>query len=154
MRIKRNLWVGSSIAVLGRGIRVFLVILLVAGPASSLQYTNGGSYSAARHDRFVAGTFPSAPTPDPTFLLADHAADLTGVGWQTFAPGIKGTLISPQHFVNADHYKVAGTISFLDSSGNLRTYGVEANEAVWGDLAVGTLVAPIPPERWIAHTYR
>jgi len=125
--------------------------LLLAGPATSLQYDNGGSYDADRHDRFVPGTSPSSATPNPSFFLADHASDLVAVGWQTYAPGIKLTLISPQHFLNANHYKATGSVSFLDSSGTVRSYGVASNEQVYGDLAVGTLVAPIPPEHGVSH---
>jgi len=130
---------------------VVLIALLLAGPASSLQYDNGGVYDASRHERFVPGTFAVSPVANPSFYLADYASDLRAVGWKTSNPSLKVTLVTPQHFLNADHWKATGSVSFVDAAGNIRTYSIAKNEAVRGDLAVGTLVAPIPPEDGINY---
>ena len=122
-----------------------LAWLLVAGPASALQFENGGSFEPSRHERFLAGSFPAAPLSDPDFFLATHEPELTGVGWQTSAPRKKATLISPLHFLNADHYKISGSVTFLDQNGALHSIPVVANVQVAGDIAVGTLEHPVPP---------
>jgi len=127
-------------------LRVALVALLVAGPASSLQYSNGGVYDASRHERFTPGTlFTSTPVENPSFYLADYASDLNAVGWQINGHALKVTLVTPQHFLNADHWKAQGSVSFVDGTGTVRSYAIASNEKVFGDIAVGTLVAPIPP---------
>ena len=63
----------------GRAVRCIKMILLgllfyslMNTGIEALEYTKaGGTYSAARHDRFVPGTFPGNPKPNPTFFLAN-----------------------------------------------------------------------------------
>jgi hypothetical protein len=121
-------------------------LLFTCGTASALEYDNGGSYQPQRHDRFLPGTFPGAPIANPDFLLGGVEPQLSGLGWQTDLSRRAVSLVSPRHFLNAAHYKASGTVSFVNRRGELRTYTVIDNRAVSGDVAIGTLAAPIPPE--------
>jgi len=123
-----------------------LAWLLVAAPASALEFENGGSFEASRQERFLSGSFPAAPVSNPDFFLASYEPELTGVGWQSSAPVKKATLISPLHFLNADHYKIGGSVTFVDQNGALHSIPVVANVRVIGDIAVGTLEQPVPPD--------
>lgn len=123
-----------------------MAFLLGAAPAPALEFENGGLFDPARHERFAAGSFPAAPVPNPGFFLAAYEAQLSGVGWQTSQPHKKAALVSPRHFLNADHYKLGGSITFVGWDGVLRTYPIASNERVSGDVAIGTLAEPIPPE--------
>lgn len=124
---------------------VFCLITICG--AQALEFTDvGGEYSSERHDRFVYGTFPSDPVPNPTFFLAEYENQLAGVGWQTNIVSKKAALISPQHFLNANHYKLSGAITFCNQDGELKTYQIESNTFIDDDVAIGRLSAPIPAE--------
>lgn len=114
------------------------------------------SYNAARHDRFL--DFPSAPKVNPDFRYG--ATDLTGVGWY-IAPSNTAverrrqyTMVSPRHFVGANHFKPStnGSLSFLSEDGVVRTYAIGTVQAILNsdgnasDLLLGTLEEEISPE--------
>jgi hypothetical protein len=120
------------------------VLMLCAGTAQGLGFENGGEYNPSRHDRFLPGTFPDAPVPNPEFILAPYEDQLRGVGWQTSNPKKKVALISPQHFVTANHHKATGSISFLDVTGTVQTFAVTKVVQIAGDIAIGTLETHIP----------
>ncbi|MGH2688226.1 MAG: NEW3 domain-containing protein, partial [Actinomycetota bacterium] len=58
----------------------------------------------------------------------------------------KAALISPLHFLNASHFPLGGSISFLGQDGRLHSYAIARNDRVSADIAIGTLVEPIPAE--------
>lgn len=125
----------------------FCMLLMWAGTAQGLFFEAGGSYHTVRHDRFLlVSTNPDAPVPNPTFLLAPYEDQLRGVGWQATHLKKKVALISPQHFLTAKHFKATGSITFLDVTGTLRTFVVSRITEIEGDVAIGTLAAPIPEE--------
>ena len=122
-----------------------LFCLLTTVGAQALEYYHG--YISDWHDRFVVGTFPGAPVPNPTFFLAGYENQLAGVGWQTGYEVKKVALISPQHFINANHFKAVGSVTFCNQDGQLKTYEIDTNTTIRKtDLAIGRLKNPIPPE--------
>ncbi|KKM22350.1 hypothetical protein LCGC14_1626180 [marine sediment metagenome] len=123
-----------------------LGLLLWAGVAQGLGFEEGGRYDPSRHNRFLAGTFPQAPVPNSTFILAAYEDQLRGAGWQTSRPKKKVALISPQHFLTANHLRATESITFLDASGTLQTFAVTKVTRISGDIAIGTLEIPVPEE--------
>ncbi len=105
-------------------------------------------YDPAQHDRFTG--FPSAPVHNPTFMHA--ALNIFGVGWHTGNTASQLTMVSPLHFVGANHYKpgVGATIRFVASDGAIKNYTVASQVAITNDggvpsdLFYGTLTSPIP----------
>ena len=56
-------------------------------------------YSSGTHNRFL--NFPGSASHNPNFI---HAAyDLSGVGWDTADTRSQYTMVSPIHFVGANH---------------------------------------------------
>ena len=113
------------------------------------------SYNATQHDRFL--DFPSAPKINPDFRYA--STDLTGVGWYV-APSNTAverrrqyTLVSPKHFVGANHFKPAtnGSLRFLSKDGVVRAYDIGSVQAILNsegnasDLFIGTLETEVAP---------
>jgi len=107
----------------------------LAAPATALVID---SESAARHDRFGVGT-----APNPTFFAGAY-------DWSGVAVGAKGaTMISPQHFVAANHFKPDSPLPLVGTDGVQRTYAIDhydtlSTGAATADLVLGTLAAPIP----------
>lgn len=110
----------------------------------------------AIHMRFSSGNWAEGNLKEnPHFLLAGH--DLSGLGWQQYGLGI--TLISPQHFLTASHVAPmdGSTVSFLNRDGVMKHYVVESvyyvehSPGVRTDMALGRLVAPIPPEDHVGY---
>ncbi len=133
-------WSGLVARLLG------LWVALGAAPGLALEFDNGGVFDPARHERFLPGSFPAAPAPNPDFFLASHEAELSGVGWQTDYTVKKAALISPLHFLNASHFPLGGSIGFLGRDGRLHSYAIARNDKVSEDIAIGTLAEPIPVE--------
>ena len=106
-------------------------------------------YQPADHDRFV--NFPEAPAHNPGFLYAD--VDLTGVGWYQQDVRRQYTLVSPRHFVGANHFRPAatGSLMFLSKNGVVKTYAIESTtpilneDGVATDLFIGTLETEVLP---------
>lgn len=121
-----------------------LALILTAGPAPALHVR---TYSASRHERFTG--FPSAPVANPTFLHA--GLDLTGVGWDASYVQRQVTLIAPQYFVCANHFRppVGGEIRFLSSGGVVRSATVQSLITIPNangqptDVLIGRLSAPM-----------
>ena len=105
------------------------------------------TFDATRHLRFLG--FPSNPTHNTQFL---HSAyDFTGVGWLTTNTQRQLTMVSPLHYVGANHVRVGvgSTLRFLSSDGVIRDYTVASETTIPNDagnnsdLFVGTLTAAI-----------
>lgn len=122
------------------------VAVCAAPPAEAAVFS---AFNPAIHNRFVSGT-----TANPTFLLSGY--NLTGVGIDT-ASTHGAMLITPQHFIAANHFK-ASTVSFLDASGTTQTYSGVTYTALTttfddgtgnmvtmdSDLVIGRLPTAIP----------
>ncbi len=131
-------------------VRLGVVFILLVGAVSSAPALELRAYDPARHDRFTG--FPTAPAHNPGFLFAD--ADLTGVGWVVESPQRQVTLVSPVHFVGANHYRPAAdwTIRFLDASGQSHDFSIASMTSILNehgeatDLFLGELATPVSPD--------
>jgi len=121
------------------GVGLGLVVSLLG-----LSFHSNGAYNPTRHSRFIVGTFPDAPVPNPDFWLARYEPQLRGIGWEADYPKQKVALISPQHFLTATHYRATGPITFLGEDGNLHSFLVDRINQVSLDISIGTFVLPIP----------
>jgi hypothetical protein len=128
--------------------RLFAAIfcLVLTGPAFALHIR---TYNASRHERYAAG-FPAAPVANPSFMHA--GLDLSGVGWDASYPIRQVTLITPRHFVCANHFRppVGGEIQFLSSGGVVRSAVLQSLTNILNssgeatDIIIGRLAAPLP----------
>jgi hypothetical protein len=91
---------------------VLLLLPALTLPGHALEIR---TYSAATHDRFTG--WPSAPVMNPTFLF--DSTKFAGVGWGVTQPVKQFTLVSPRHFVCANHFKpgVGHLVKFLGTDG-------------------------------------
>ena len=97
-----------------------VISLLLVGSTSALQIR---VYDSVRHNRFASG-YASNPVANTNFFQDYY--DFSGIGWNTTAPYLSYTLISPKHFIGANHVRAgAGSnISFQGRDGVVRTYTV------------------------------
>lgn len=144
---------------LPKWISVFLIFLGITFSLNAQALQING-YDPARHDRFVPGTYASNPVNNPTFFASQY--DWSGVGWNSSRSSQSITMISPQHFVGANHYKIpaGNTITFQNRDNQLKSYTVEGYSTLdysdpWNnyvpDLVLGKLSAPIPETDNIKH---
>jgi hypothetical protein len=123
------------------------VLLAAALPCSALAIRG---YDAAIHDRFTG--FPFTPVMNPGFLY--DASRFTGVGWCNQASYQEFTLVTPSHFLCANHTgakpALGNTVRFVGKDGTVfdRTVTVLTNisndSGGNSDLVVGTLDSPLP----------
>ncbi len=101
---------------------IFSGVFAVGFQAEAL-IVNG--YDPAVHDRFIPGTYSSNPVSNPNFFAASY--DWSGVGWETWAPSRSVAMISPLHFVGANHWRipVGNSVTFYNQLGDLKSYTVE-----------------------------
>ena len=102
---------------------IALAILATSSlPAAAL---NLRVFSSTNHLRMNG--FPTNPTVNPTFLNPGGAAsgllDLSGVGWSVDDTTKQLTLVSPRHFVGANHFRpaVGSSVRFLAKDNSLHT---------------------------------
>lgn len=101
---------------------VLTILTASALPSVGLQIR---VFSPASHLRMNG--FPANPTVNPTFLNPGGAAsgllDLSGVGWSVEDATKQFTLVSPRHFVGANHFRpgVGSTVRFLAKDNSLHT---------------------------------
>jgi hypothetical protein len=132
-----------------------VVGILWAALGASLWGLQIEGYNSLRHDRFVAGTFPEAPIVNPDLWAA--AYDFAGVGWSEQDPAKGFALITPQHFVGANHFKppLGSPIRFVGRDGQVRIYTVakfyqlKNGSGEDSDIFVGELTAPIPADHGV-----
>ena len=132
--------------------------LMLLSRAEALEI-NG--YDPNRNDRFLSGTFgTSNPVPNSNFIGSSY--DWSGVGWQSDFTSRNVALVSPEHFVAANHWKIpeGSSVSFLNRDGQLKTYTVQKyttfdytdqNGAHIPDLALGWLTQAIPDSDHVSH---
>ncbi|WP_377174488.1 hypothetical protein [Roseibacillus ishigakijimensis] len=107
-------------------------------------------YEPARHDRFV--DFPADLAANEEFFLA--AEDWSGFGWSVEDPRKHFTLISPRHFVGAQHFRPSPgqEVRFVGRDGVPRTFTIGTLAAIPhdsgtspSDLFVGELTEAVAP---------
>lgn len=105
-------------------------------------------YNAAVHDRFTG--YPSFPVMNPGFLY--DASKFTGVGFHTTQGHLQFALVSPRHFLCADHVKPSPghIVRFVAADGSVvqrtvtGTTTLNADNPGITDLSLGTLDSPLP----------
>jgi len=132
-----------------------LFFTLWSGPcAQAISIIGAESGVQTTYDRFVLGTYPVNPVPNPDFIAAPF--DLSGVGWDVGDPARAIAMISEQYFLCSAHFTPGGTLMFLSQSGVLHSYEVETtafHRLIYdgsagpkeSDLAIGRLKNPISP---------
>lgn len=120
-------------------------------PASALQLR---VFNPTAHFRIIG--FSANPTTNPTFLnpSGDFATlpDLTGVGWNTKATEQQFTLVSPRHFVGANHFRpsIGSTVRFLARDNSIHDFtlgsihGIPNDDGSTSDVFLGELTADVP----------
>lgn len=124
---------------------LLLLTLLACSQASALVVRD---YSATRHIRLNG--FPNSPSINQAFIHA--GLDLSGVGWNTSNTNFQYTMVSPLHFIGANHARPnnGNTLHFITQDGIVRNYTVASSTAITNDsgeasdLFIGTLSSPIP----------
>ena len=113
-------------------------------------------YDGETDDRFMPGTYPSAPQQNPYFRFG--GMDWSGVGWNVEDPRKSVAMVSPKHFVAAGHFAVCGHLAFMapdgrqvirEVSGTVHVL-IDPMSGLVSDLYLGELVEPIGPEWGIA----
>ncbi|MCM8813416.1 MAG: PEP-CTERM sorting domain-containing protein [Candidatus Omnitrophica bacterium] len=106
-------------------------------------------YDPQRHDRFLSGT----NRENPSFFAAGY--DFSGVGWNSVNSNQCVTMVSPLHFVGANHYRipVGSNVLFVNREGMLKSYTVAgydeltsvdgSGQTQTADLVLGRLAAAI-----------
>lgn len=124
-----------------------ILLSCICLPLSGLQIHE---YEKARHLRFEEGSYPVNPEPNRFHWANDYV--FNGVGWSTDDPVKSFVLISPRHFVGANHFRPAlgSQIQFLSFDGQVRTYtyakfyNIENSKGEDTDLFIGELAENIP----------
>lgn len=148
----------ASYKIVYRAILLGLVAFALFSPRAEALVIN--NYDPALYDRFVSDTYPDNPVPNSNFFASSY--DWSGVGWMSSNQMWSITMISPLHFVAANHWHIPSGISvtFFNRGGQLKTYTVDKystfsftdeNGAHTSDLALGWLTAPIPESDNIAY---
>jgi hypothetical protein len=143
---------------------IITVIALVALSSCRSLKTNGSTGSGVvstgslveRINAEALGVVPSKPRNNSVFDVFNpanneggwstgwtKAIDLSGVSWDGTRTA---TLVSPVHFVMADHYKrqVGDTVVFLNKREQKVVRQIEALKSVGSDIAVGLLNEAVP----------
>lgn len=118
------------------------------------------AYSAASHNRFI--NFTTIPAHNASFIY--NAYDLTGVGWLDSDVRRQFTMISPIHFVGANHFKPnlnsVQTLNFLDNTNEIRPRTILSQLAISNDagldsdLLLGKIANPLESTEGISfHPY-
>lgn len=136
-----------------RRIYFFICVFLFSLPPSFTYALQVNGYNPSSNDRFISGTYgTSSPLSNPGFVGASY--DWSGVGWQSDLVSRSVALVSPQHFISANHYKIpAGSnVTFYNRDGQLKSYTVQSYSTFTStdsygthtaDLALGWLSAPV-----------
>ncbi len=103
------------------------------------------NFDSADHNRFLSG-FPGTPVENPSINF-----DLSGVGW-TDQTALRRhiTMISPQHFIAANHFLPSGTVHFLNQDGVVKDFTIDGSgfsnltlDGKTSDLIIGKLTSSI-----------
>lgn len=128
------------------------VLLLTTATASALTIVG---YDPAVNNRFDSG-YPAAPVENSSLSFLGNGFDLSGVGWNPGLTTQSFAMISDQYFVFSAHYAPGATMNFLNSSGQVVSYGVSSTtynftyNGQTSDFAIGKLSTPLNPADGIA----
>ena len=117
-------------------------------------------FSNETHNRFL--NFPATPTHNTSFLFSNY--DLTGVGWLNSDVRRQLTMVSPIHYVGANHFRpnltIPQSINFLDANNQIISRSIDSQLAILNenntetDLLLGKLSSAISQSDGIAfHPY-
>lgn len=128
------------------GVARIAVVCVAIGLTVSVSAAQFDDFNATQHDRFLGGG-----APNPSFILNGY--DVSGIARRDNAGGGSAMLISPQHFVTANHFKptgVGGSLQFQNAAGvvhnaTVASYNRLSTDGVGSDISIGTLTAPINP---------
>ena len=90
-------------------------------------------------DHLRINGYPASPTINPTFLNPGGTAagliDLTGVGWSVQDTTKQLTLVSPRHFVGANHFQpgVGSAVRFLAKDNSIYTLTIASIRTIPND---------------------
>ena len=119
----------------------FLIAVLAVALGATARASIIDGYLPSRHDRFSSGGYGGGAVSNPTFLLAGD--DLSGIGREGSHPV---TMISPIHFLAAQHFPPSGTVTFVNQDNATVNFSIASTAAVGStDLMVGTLTTAIVP---------
>lgn len=112
-------------------------------------------FEKSRHLRFVENTFPGEPENNNSLWADSYVFE--GVGWSADDTRKGFALISPRHFVGANHFRPTpgSEIQFLSTSGDVRSYtyetfhNIQNTEGEETDLFIGELSENIPASHGI-----
>jgi hypothetical protein len=111
-------------------------------------------YNPTAHLRMTG--YPAAPQVNPAFLNPGGnpvtRLDLSGIGWSVQDPTKQLTLVSPRHFVGANHFRpgIGSTVRFLGTDNTLHTLTIASITALpnengsASDLYLGEFTGEIP----------
>jgi hypothetical protein len=131
------------------------VLLCVGRTAVAIEISG---YDPTVNDRFASG-FPSVPVPNTAGVFVGLPYDWSGVGWDTASPVWGFGFVTPRHYLVAQHWGGAATLTLRGADGVLHTatqasvvgtgYGMVLNSGP--DLAVGRLTVALPAAWRIAR---
>lgn len=126
-----------------------LLSCILIGFGASLHAMEIFNQSSARHERLVG----DLDGLNERFLFYEYDPSGIAVNQDTLANAGRAAMVTTRHFMTAHH--TSGThpnvVTFLTQSGEFRDYAVAGYTRVdQTDIAVGELVADIPPEDGIA----
>lgn len=138
----------------GQPLKLPIFLALAAAFPLPLAALNLRVYTPVVHLRMNG--FPANPVVNPAFLNPGGAEsgwlDLTGVGWSVQNPTQQFTLVSPRHFVGANHFRpnVGSTVRFLARDNSLHSLTVSKITTIPNinnspsDLFLGEFTADLP----------
>lgn len=130
-----------------RPLLVPALLLLTAVAARALTIVG---YDPAVNNRFDSG-YPTTPVENSSLSFLGNGFDLSGVGWNPGLTTQSFAMISDQYFIFSAHYAPGATMNFLNSSGEVVSYGVSGTtynftyNGQTSDFAIGMLSTPLNP---------
>lgn len=135
-----------------RQIIVPALLLLTAATASALTIVG---HDPEVNNRFDSG-YPTTPVGNSSLSFLGNGFDLSGVGWNPSLTTQSFAMISDEYFIFAAHYAPGTTMNFVNSSGQVVSYGVSSTihnftyNGQTSDFAIGKLSTPLNPADGIA----
>lgn len=135
-----------------------IACLVLLGLPAGLEAVQIVDYTASVNDRFSSG-FPGSPVENSGLFGGAETLDFSGVGWTEQTDHRRHiTMISPQHFVAANHFRPAGAVNFLNRDGAVKAFSIDpagfsttSLDGKVSDLVVGKLTDPILLSDNISH---
>lgn len=132
----------------------FALYVLCCTQAQALEIRE---YSATAHDRFVDFTDSDEISNNSSFI--HNAYDLTGLGWDSSNVTRGLTMVSPIHFVCANHFQPSDEVEFLTLGNTLIEKTVSSGTVIANsdgensDLYLGSLTEALDNDGISFHPY-